>query len=123
MDCPHTVVEREAWQQAAEHLHSGEWSLLGLWGEPGFAHMAVMKADQFARLSLACEGGRFPSVGRLHPPAIRLERAMRDLYGLEYKEIARVLDRPLGTVKAYVHRGRSALRLRLRGSGVFGEED
>ncbi len=83
MDCPHTVVDREAWQQAAQHLRSGEWSLLGLWGEPGFAHMVVMKADRCALLSLACEASRFPSVGRLHPPAIRLERAMRDLYGLD----------------------------------------
>jgi RNA polymerase sigma-70 factor (ECF subfamily) len=57
------------------------------------------------------------------PPDYRLPVVLRDLYGLEYKEIARVLDRPLGTVKAYVHRGRSALRLRLRGSGVLGEED
>jgi Ni,Fe-hydrogenase III large subunit len=34
-------------------------------------------------LSLACEAGRFPSVGRMHAPAIRLERAMHDLAGLE----------------------------------------
>jgi Ni,Fe-hydrogenase III large subunit len=83
MDWPHTLVSREAWRQAAQSLHLGEWSLLGLWGEPGRAHMAVMKSDQCALLSLDCEGNRFPSIGRLHPPAIRLERAMRDLYGLE----------------------------------------
>ena len=29
-----------------------------------------------------CPDGTFPSVGALHPPAIRLERAIRDLYGL-----------------------------------------
>jgi RNA polymerase sigma-70 factor (ECF subfamily) len=57
------------------------------------------------------------------PPDYRLPVVLRDVYGLEYREIARVLGRPLGTVKAYVHRGRSALRLRLRGSGVLGEED
>jgi Ni,Fe-hydrogenase III large subunit len=83
MDWPHTRVSPEAWLQAAESLHSGETSLLGLWGEPGFAHMAVMKSGQCARLSLACAENRFPSIGRLHAPAIRLERAMRDLSGLQ----------------------------------------
>ena len=67
-------------------------------------------------------GQLMSALGQL-PPDYRLPVVLRDLYGLEYKEIARVLDRPLGTVKAYVHRGRSALRLSLRGSGVFGEED
>jgi RNA polymerase sigma-70 factor (ECF subfamily) len=57
------------------------------------------------------------------PPDYRVPVVLRDVYGLEYKEIARVLDRPLGTVKAYVHRGRSALRLRLRGSGALDEEE
>ena len=27
--------------------------------------------------------GRFPSVGHMHPPALRLERTIRDIYGLE----------------------------------------
>ena len=79
------AVNREAWEQAAERLHSGELSLLSLWGEPGRAHMAVIEnqSNEVGLLSLACEANRFPSIGRLHPPAIRLERAMRDLAGLE----------------------------------------
>ncbi len=36
-----------------------------------------------AVVSLDCPDGQFPSVGALHPPAIRLERAIRSLYGLE----------------------------------------
>ena len=35
-----------------------------------------------AVLSLACPDGAFPSVGAHHAPAIRLERAIHDLYGL-----------------------------------------
>jgi Ni,Fe-hydrogenase III large subunit len=79
-----TVDPRE-WEQAAVRLQAGELSLLGLWGEPGFAHMALMEpaTNAFSVLSIACEQNRFPSVGRLHPPAMRLERAMRDLYALE----------------------------------------
>ena len=34
-------------------------------------------------MSLACPDETFPSVGALHPPAIRLERAIHSLYGLE----------------------------------------
>ncbi len=67
-------------------------------------------------------GALMSALGEL-PLEYRLPVVLRDVYGLEYKEIARVLDRPLGTVKAYVHRGRSALRLHLRGSGLLGEED
>ena len=34
-------------------------------------------------LSLDCPDGSYPSVGALHAPAIRLERAARDLFGLD----------------------------------------
>jgi Ni,Fe-hydrogenase III large subunit len=85
MNWPRSVVNRENWQQAAKRLHAGEWSLLGLWAEPEYAHMAVIEREssECRVLSFACEGNRFPSVGRVHPPAIRLERAIRDLVGLE----------------------------------------
>ncbi len=33
-------------------------------------------------LSMPCPDGRYPSVGQTHPPAIRLERAAADLFGL-----------------------------------------
>ena len=35
------------------------------------------------RLHLCLHGRQFPSVGAIHPPAIRLERTIRDLFGLE----------------------------------------
>src|SRR5258708_19578362 len=85
MNWARSGVDREAWEREAQRLHSGECSLVGLWGEPGFAHIAVMEVptSAFRVLSIACEANRFPSIGRLHPPAIRLERAVRDLAGLE----------------------------------------
>ena len=83
MNWTRSVVDRKAWDQAAARLSSGELTLLGLWGEPGFVHMAIMESDKRAVLTFACEGNRFPSIGRAHPPAIRLERAIRDLAGLE----------------------------------------
>src|SRR5258708_12162487 len=85
MNWTRSVVNREAWQQAAQRLPAGECSVLGLGGGPGFAHMAVIEREtnRCSVLSFACEENRFPSIGRLHPPAIRLERAIRDLAGLE----------------------------------------
>jgi len=84
MNWTRSAVDRETWEQAGERLRSGASSLLSLWGEPGRAQMAVIDSSHELRvLSFACEANRFPSIGRLHPPAIRLERAMRDLAGLE----------------------------------------
>jgi Ni,Fe-hydrogenase III large subunit len=34
-------------------------------------------------LSVDCSAGLFPSIGAAHPPAIRLERAIHDLFGIE----------------------------------------
>src|SRR6185369_7085047 len=83
MNWTRSIVDRAAWEQATQRLNSAEVSLLGLWAEPGFAHMALMQSQACEVLSFACDRNRFPSVGRVHPPAIRLERAIRDLVGLE----------------------------------------
>ena len=56
------------------------------------------------------------------PADYRLPVVLRDVHGLAYEEIAETTGRPLGTVKAMVHRGRGALRLRLRAAGILGED-
>lgn len=82
---PRVVVSREVWESTAAGLGQGKWTLVGLWGEPGAVHMAI--ADEappaFAVVSLECPDARFPSVASFHPPAIRLERTIHDLFGLE----------------------------------------
>jgi len=80
-----SIRRREDWERAAARLQGGELALLGLWGEPGFAHMALMEqtTDACVVLSVECPANRYPSVGRVHAPAIRPERALRDLVGLE----------------------------------------
>ena len=82
MRWPSHSVDASRWSATSERLRAGELSLLSLWAEPGVAHMAVLE-DEPKLLHLQCPNGRFPSVGALHPPAIRLERAARDLAGLE----------------------------------------
>jgi Ni,Fe-hydrogenase III large subunit len=82
---PRFVVDAETWQRAADMLAGGQLTLLSVWGDIGHAHMAVLQ-DSDPRvevLSLKCADSRYPSVGAVHPAAIRLERAMRDLFGLE----------------------------------------
>src|SRR6516165_8195822 len=83
--CPRPMVGAVGWRFAANRLSAGGWTLLGLWGDTGAVHMAVLDegAREIAVVTIPCSGGHFPSVGALHPPAIRLERAVRDLYGLE----------------------------------------
>src|SRR5258708_27895235 len=82
---PRLVVDEDGWRFAASQLAAGFWTLLGLWGDIGEVHMAVLDegARGIAVVTIPCPDGRFPSVGAVHPPAIRLERAVRDLYGLE----------------------------------------
>src|SRR5437588_11609470 len=80
---PRLVVSEDGWRFVADRLSRGECTLLGLWGDAGAVHMAVLDEREVAVLTIECPGGRFPSVGALHPPAIRLERALRDLHGIE----------------------------------------
>jgi len=81
---PRTVVDASVWTFAASELAHGRWSLLGLWGEPATVHMAIMDGAtaDIAIVSLDCPNRTFPSVGRHHPPALRLERTINDLFGL-----------------------------------------
>ncbi len=70
------------WDEATASLAQHETTLVSVWGEPGRAHLALL--DQAVRVvAIDCPDGRYPSIGRLIPGAIRLERAIRDLHGLE----------------------------------------
>jgi Ni,Fe-hydrogenase III large subunit len=83
---PRAVVDTSGWRRAAELLVDGQCTLLSVWGEPDQVHMALLDTDASAAigvLTIACPDRRYPAIGALHPPAIRLERALRDLYGIE----------------------------------------
>ncbi len=80
---PRIVVGKDDWLAAIDHLVDGRATLLGLWGDKQAVHMALLDAAATEIIVLTIEGPDFPSVARLHAPAIRLERAIRDLWGLE----------------------------------------
>ncbi len=79
---PRVVVDRDVWRSAIEQLVEGRATLLGLWGDKEAAHMALLDAASADIVVVTIEAADFPSVGKRHAPAIRLERAIRDLWGL-----------------------------------------
>jgi Ni,Fe-hydrogenase III large subunit len=87
---PRAIVNADVWRLAAGGLANGNYSLLSLWADATTVHMALLDEraapNAIAVLSLECPDGVFPSVGLTHAPAIRLERAIRDLYGLVPQE-------------------------------------
>lgn len=82
---PRALVNEEGWRQAIDRLATGRLLLLGLWGDAPSVHMALLdeSAGDAAVVSYVCKSGKYPSVGARHAPAIRLERAIADLFGLE----------------------------------------
>jgi Ni,Fe-hydrogenase III large subunit len=82
---PRAVVTRDAWRAAVGLLGTPGWSLLGLWGGRAEVHMALSyePSHEIGVVSLDCPEGTFPSVARSHPPALRLEATIRDLFGLQ----------------------------------------
>jgi len=82
---PRVDVGANGWTQAIDLLTQGRCTLLGLWGDAPMVHMALLASDfrDIAVVSYACEDGSYPSVAARHPPAGKLERAMRDLHGLD----------------------------------------
>jgi Ni,Fe-hydrogenase III large subunit len=81
---PRVRVSEAGWREAVDQLVQGHLVLLALFGEAQMVHLALLDeaSEEIAVVSLACRG-RFPTVSGRHPPALRLERAIYDLFGLE----------------------------------------
>jgi Ni,Fe-hydrogenase III large subunit len=78
-------VDAGTWTSLAEGCAAGRHDLVSLWADDGAMRLALSDSILGSRaiVSLRTEGGRYPSVADRHPPALRLERAMRDLYGVK----------------------------------------
>ncbi len=79
---PRYEVDAATWDAIGQGIAAGA-TLLGLWGDHDAVHAAVRTPalDVPHIVSLPVRGGVFASLGRHHPAAIRLERAIHDLYG------------------------------------------
>jgi Ni,Fe-hydrogenase III component G len=82
---PRATVTSDIWRRLTKELVDARATLLGLWGDASAVHMALIEepSAEIAVFTLPCPDGKFPSVGAHHPPAIRLERTIRDLYGFK----------------------------------------
>src|ERR1700731_4139087 len=76
-------VSVEEWRGAIEALAAGRLTLVELRGQADAVHMAVLDEapSSVTLLSLDCPEGSYPSVSAAHAPAIRPERALRELTG------------------------------------------
>src|SRR6266566_5890827 len=81
---PRYEVDAATWDALGAALGEGAGELMALWAEPTHVHLALRAPDLAhpAIVSLAATNKSFPSIGRHHAPALRPERAIRDLYGL-----------------------------------------
>jgi Ni,Fe-hydrogenase III large subunit len=99
------------WLALAAHLERSDWALLGLWATPREVHAAFYQAEPaaIAIASVPCPDGRFASLARARPGALRLERAIRDLFGLV----------PVGNedLRPWLDHGQFPLRHPLSGAG------
>src|SRR5260370_720020 len=80
---PRVIVSPETWRMLTAELAAGRMTLFGLWGDADKGHRALREDAEIVVVTIECQDGKFPSVGQVHPPAIRLERAIHDLCGLE----------------------------------------
>jgi Ni,Fe-hydrogenase III large subunit len=81
---PGRMVSAAQWEHAACNAARGTLILLSLWATEDAVQMALLDpaAKSVGILSVDARSGKFPSVSRLHSPAQRLERTIRDLHGL-----------------------------------------
>jgi Ni,Fe-hydrogenase III large subunit len=82
---PRRRAPRDGWRALGEALLERSLALLGLWGDRSEVHAAVydQRSRELAVLSHEVAERRAPSLGVFHPAAIRLERAIQDLFGIE----------------------------------------
>jgi RNA polymerase sigma-70 factor (ECF subfamily) len=109
---------------AIDHLRRRELDTLSLDGSP---HATTPESVEATALQIGSDrgspldvleskelGGEIEAAIRQLRPEYRSCILLRHVEGRPYEEIAEMLDLPLGTVKTYIHRARTELRLALQ---------
>lgn len=78
---PRYEVDQDTWVVVGEALGQGGAQLFGLWADTDRIYLALRGGVDPCIVSMPMRPTGFPSLGRTHLPAIRLERAIHDLYG------------------------------------------
>src|SRR5918993_2496788 len=78
---PRYEVDQDTWVVIGEALGEGGAELFGLWADAGRIYLALRGGIDPCIVSMPARPTGFPSLGRTHAPAIRLERTIHDLYG------------------------------------------
>jgi Ni,Fe-hydrogenase III large subunit len=73
------------WRAIGEALREGKLDLLGLWGDQGAVTCALFEpaTRRIVSARLPVCDGKVPSLAVFHAPAMRLERAVVDLFGID----------------------------------------
>ncbi len=85
----------------------GEWAVEALSAESPLSSIPLAPDDILLRQETI---GQVRDAIRRLPPALQEVVELRDIEGFSYQEIARIVDRPLGTVMSRLYRGRNLLR-------------
>ncbi len=82
---PRFDVDADTWRAIGESLREGKLDLLGEWGDNTAAHCALFEPATGGLIiaSAGTPARRLPSLAVFHAPAMRLERTIADLFGLE----------------------------------------
>jgi len=82
---PLVEANAELWRGIGEALREGKLDLLGLWGDSRGVCCTLYEpaTRQMISASLGVRDGKVPSLAAFHAPALRLERAIADLFDVE----------------------------------------
>jgi Ni,Fe-hydrogenase III large subunit len=102
---PRFQLDRAAWQALVKRLAAtADWVLMAEWGEPAEIHVALRdeQTGDIAVASHPCPDHTYPSLAGARPAAIRMERAIRDVWGL--------VPAGLGDTRPWLDHGRWPMR-------------
>ncbi|MBM3534069.1 MAG: hydrogenase expression protein HypE [Alphaproteobacteria bacterium] len=85
---PRHRLDGRGWLGLLAQLAQEDWTLVALFADGTDINLALRDESDggHALARYAAPSRRFPSVGRVRPGAIRLERAIRDLHGIEAED-------------------------------------
>jgi Ni,Fe-hydrogenase III large subunit len=86
---PRVAGDSNTWRGIGEALREGKLDLLGLWGDTAAVHCALYEPStrQILSATIDVHDGKVPSLGLFHAAASRLERTVRELFGIEFEAL------------------------------------